>query len=357
MKIAMFGHKRIFSRAGGVEVVVEQLSLGLVRRGCCVACYDRGGKKRTLHGVKIYPVWTPEGGLGVAVSSFLAAVRAARSDAEAVHIHGEGPAFWCWIPRLRGKRVVVTVHGIDWQREKWRRSFGKVYIRWGEAMAARFADTVIVLTESARHYFRDTYGRETVRIPNGVSCPEPKPARIIRERWGLEQDGYLLYLGRLVPEKGVEDLIRAFQRIRTEKRLVIAGAADSEAYLRKLKALAAGEERILFTGFAEGTVLTELYSNAWVYILPSTLEGMPLSLLEAMSYGNCCLVSDLPECKETAGDRAAYFEKGNVRDLVEKLEALCKEPSLVGSFRARAALVCGQYPWEATVERTLELYR
>lgn len=359
MKIAMFGQKTFASRAGGMEVVVEKLSRDLVRRGHGVTCYDRGGKGRILDGVRVRPVPAlGKGGLGAVTSGFFAAVCAAFGDAGVVHIHGEGPAFWCPIPKWLGKRVVVTIHGLDWQREKWRGSLGKPFIYLGERAAVRYADAVIVLTEQARRYFRDTYGRETVRIPNGASRPEPKPARLITRQWGLERDGYLLYLGRLVPEKGVEDMIRAYRQVKTDKRLVIAGAADSEGYLRRLRTLAEGDGRILFTGFAQGTVREELYSNAWLYILPSYLEGMPLSLLEAMSYGNCCLVSDLPECRETARDQAVYFERGNVRDLEKKLARLCGDESRVESLRSVAAAFVGDhYSWEAMTERTLETYR
>ena len=359
MKIAVFGHKTFPSRIGGVEVAVRELCVRMANRGHTVVCYDRGGgRKRIQEGVTVHPVPTMgSGGLAAVTSSFCAAVMAAVSDAEVVHIHGEGPAFWCWLPKAAGKRVIVTIHGLDWQREKWRRTPGKSYIRLGEQATVRFADEIIVLTAHAGSYFQRVYGRDTVQIPNGIARPEKETEKAIRA-WGLEQDGYLLYLGRLVPEKGITRLIAAYRQTKTNKKLVIAGAADSEDYLKQLKTAAEEEPRICFTGFVDGETLESLYSNAWAYLLPSDLEGMPISLLEAMSYGNCCLVSDLPECVETAAEHVLYFQKGNVRDLQEKLQTICDSPALVESYRKNTAdYVCQKYSWETAVEQTLELYR
>lgn len=360
MKIAVFGHKTFPSRSGGVEVVVQELAIRMAQRGHQIVCYDRGGGRKRIHqGVLVQPVPSlGKGGLAAVTSSFFASVRSACSDAQVVHIHGEGPVFWCWIPKILGKRIIVTVHGLDWQREKWKGTFGKPYILLGERASVRFADEIIVLTEHAKDYFWNTYGRDTVQIPNGISCPKKRIAKMITELWGLKKEDYLLYLGRLVPEKGVARLIEAYCQVNTSKKLVIAGTADSEEYRKILERLAAADARICFTGFAEGTVMEELYSNAWIYLLPSDLEGMPLSLLEAMSYGNCCLVSDLPECVETAGDRVRYFHKGDTSDLREKLQILCDTPEVVEGYRKKAAeTLCQKDSWETVAERTLELYQ
>ena len=183
MKIAMFGHKRIPSREGGIEVVVGELSRRMAAMGHEVTCYNRGGhhvsgaefdgSEGTLEHVRLKTVPTlDKKGLAAVTSSFFAAMGSALGRAEVVHIHGEGPAFMCWLPKLFRKKVIVTVHGLDWQREKWQSSFGAKYIRWGEKMALRFADEIIVLSRNLQNYFRDTYGRETVWIPNGIAVPE-----------------------------------------------------------------------------------------------------------------------------------------------------------------------------------------
>ena len=205
----------------------------------------------------------------------------------------------------------------------------------------------------------DTYGRKTRFIPNGVNCPEIKSAELIHEKYGLTKDSYILFLGRLVPEKGIRYLIEAFKQVKTDKKLVIAGgSSDTDEFAKELKELAKGDERILFTGFVQGQALEELYSNAYVYTLPSDLEGMPLSLLEAMSYGNCCLVSDIAECAEVVEDKALIFEKSNVDDLREKLQKACDEVDMVEGMKRQASdFLCSKYNWDEVVERTLDLYR
>lgn len=370
-KIAMFGHKRVPSREGGVEIVVEELSTRMARLGHDVTCYNRRGHhisgaqydiqtESSYCGVRLKTVPTlDKKGLAAVSSSFFAAVCATFSKADVVHIHAEGPAFMCWLLKLFGKRVVVTVHGLDWQREKWKKGFGSKYIRLGEKMAVRFADEIIVLSRNVQEYFRDTYGRNTVWIPNGVSRPEIAEAEKICQQFGLEMDGYLLFLGRLVPEKGIHYLIGAFRNVQTNKKLVIAGgASDTDAYAEALRQMAMEDNRIIFTGFVQGRLLEELYSNAYVYVLPSDLEGMPLSLLEAMSYGNCCVVSDIPECAEVVEDKAAVFAKGNIDDLRQCLQALCDDPDLVTRYRKDASdFICGKYSWDEVTQRTLALYR
>ena len=371
MKITMFGHKRIPSREGGVEIVVEELSTRMVRLGHPVICYNRGGHhvsgarfddtpKKVLGGVKLKTVPTlDKKGLAAVTSSFFAAICTAFSRAEVVHIHAEGPAFMCWLPKLFGKRVVVTVHGLDWQRQKWAKGFGSKYIHLGEKQAVRFADEIIVLSRNVQKYFRDTYGRETRFIPNGVTCPEIRPADQITREFGLEKGDYILFLGRLVPEKGIHYLIEAFRRLDVDKKLVIAGgASDTDAYARELKELAGEDKRILFTGFVQGQILEELYSNAYVYVLPSDVEGMPLSLLEAMSYGNCCLVSDIPECTEVVGEKAVTFRRGDPDDLEQVLQSLCADPVRVADYRRTARdYICAAYNWDDVTEKTLALYQ
>ena len=237
-----------------------------------------------------------------------------------MHIHAEGPAFFCWIPKLFGKRVISTIHGLDWAREKWKFGVGSKFIRQGEKNAVKYADEIIVLSKGVQKYFMETYGRETHFIPNGVNRPEVREAKLITDHFGLEKDSYILFLGRLVPEKGIRYLVEAFKNVKTDKKLVIAGgSSDTDSFMEELKELAKGDDRILFTGFVQGAMLDELYSNAYIYTLPSDLEGMPLSLLEAMSYGNCCLVSDIPECAEVVEDNRS--NNCDISMLTEKMNA------------------------------------
>ncbi len=370
LKIAMLGHKRIPSREGGIEVVVEELSTRMVIEGNQVTCYNRLGhhtagaefdskKRDTYQGIILKNVFTIDyHGLAAVTSSVFASFAAAFGNYDIVHIHAEGPAFMCWLPKIMGKKVIVTVHGLDHQRAKWGR-FASAYIMMGEKNSVRFADEIIVLSEGMQQYFLRNYGRRTVLIPNGVSRPEIRKADLIQQKWGLKKDGYILFLGRIVPEKGVKYLIEAFKKVRTGKKLVIAGgSSDTDAFLKELKWLANEDRRILFTGFVQGRILEELYSNAYIYTLPSDLEGMPLSLLEAMSYGNCCLVSDIPECTEVIEDKAVVFQKSNVADLREKLQLLCEYKITVQEYKKEASdFICGKYDWNRTAEQTVSIYK
>ena len=371
LNIAMFGQKRIPSREGGVEIVVEELCTRMVAQGHNVTCYNRGGhhvsgseydskRLKEYKGIKLKTVPTIEKkGLAAVSSSFFAALCCAFGKYDVVHIHAEGPAFFAWLPKMFGKKVIVTIHGLDWQREKWKGGFGSKFIHQGEKNAVKYADEIIVLSKGVQDYFEKTYGRKTVFIPNGVSNHIEREPQIIKNKFGLGKDEYILFLGRLVPEKGIKYLIEAFKQVDTEKKLVIAGgSSDTDSFMMELKELAKDDNRIIFTGFVQGQMLDELYSNAYIYTLPSDLEGMPLSLLEAMSYGNCCLVSDIPECAEVVEDKALIFKKSDVEDLREKLQEVCDHPEMVMKMKNQAAdFICEKYNWDEVVKETMKLYR
>lgn len=304
------------------------------------------------------PILT-SGGLAAVSASAFAALYSAFGKYDVVHIHAEGPAFFSWLPKMFGKRVVVTIHGVDWQREKWQSGFGSKFIRQGEKNAVKYADEIIVLSKGVQDYFKETYDRKTHFIPNGVNRPQIREANLITDKFGLKKDSYILFLGRLVPEKGIRYLVEAFKNVRTDKKLVIAGgSSDTDSFMTELKELAKDDNRILFTGFVQGAMLDELYSNAYIYTLPSDLEGMPLSLLEAMSYGNCCLVSDIPECAEVVEDKALIFKRADVQDLQEKLQDACDHPEKVDVHKKQAAdFICKKYNWDEVVKETMKLYK
>ncbi len=370
LRIAMIGHKRIPSREGGIEIVVEELSTRMAALGHDVICYNRGGhhvsgkefdriKMPIYKGVTLKTVPTiHQKGLAAMSSSFFGAITAAFSRCDVVHFHAEGPCAMLWIPKFMGKRCVATIHGLDHQRAKWGR-FASAYIMLGEKCAVKFADEIIVLSEGVQKYFKETYNRETRFIPNGVNRPEIREAQLIKDKFGLEKDEYILFLGRIVPEKGLRYLIEAFKQVQTNKRLVIAGgASDTDEFLAELQSMAKDDQRIIFTGFVQGQMLDELYSNAYVYTLPSDLEGMPLSLLEGMSYGNCCLVSDIDECASVVEDKAVVFKKSHVEDLRSKMQMLCDDQNLVAGYKNGAAdFIFEKYNWDDVTAETLELYR
>lgn len=364
----MLGHKRIPSREGGVEIVVEELSTRMVQLGYNVTCFNRSGHHvsgkefdnghhKEYKGVKIKSVLTiNRKGFAAMTSSVFGALWASVGKYDIVHFHAEGPCAMLWLPKLFGKRCIATIHGLDWQREKWKNGLGSKYIKFGEKIAAKYADEIIVLSKGVQDYFEREYDRKTVFIPNGVNRSELRETDKIKKLWGLEKDSYVLFLGRIVPEKGLQYLIEAWKNIKTSKKLVIAGgSSDTEAFMNDLKKKS--PESVVFTGFQQGRVLEELYSNCYIYCLPSDLEGMPLSLLEAMSYGNCCVVSDISECTEVVEDKAMVFKKSNVEDLRGKLQFACEHPEEVRKFKAEAAdFICDKYNWDDVVKQTLEVY-
>lgn len=370
LNIAMLGHKRIPSREGGIEVVVEELSTRMVDKGHNVTCYNRkghhvsgaefdGSRMRTYKGVRLIDVPTiNRKGIAAMTASIFASLWAAFGKYEVVHFHAEGPAFMCWLPKLCGKKVIVTVHGLDHQRAKWGK-FASWYIINGERNAVRFADEIIVLSKGVQEYFLKIYGREARLIPNGVNRPTISEPKKIIEQFKLKKDGYILFLGRIVPEKGIKYLIEAFKDVKTIKKLVIAGgSSDSDSYMNMLKGLSKSDDRVIFIGFVQGKLLEELYSNCYIYVLPSDLEGMPLSLLEAMSYGNCCVTSDIDECREVVEDRAVVFKKSDVMDLKEKIQRLCDDYNTVIAYKQQAAdFICRKYNWNDVVRETLILYK
>lgn len=370
LRVAMLGHKRIPSREGGIEVVVGELSTRLVKYGCSITCYNRRGQhisgkeytqkvKKYYKGVRLKYVFTIDyRGWAAMTSSVFAAIRATFGKYDVVHFHAEGPCAMLWLPKLFGKKCIVTIHGLDHKRKKWGK-FSSAYIMLGEKVAVKYADEIIVLTESIKKYFLDTYNRKTQVIPNGVNKPAIRKADEIKEKFKLEKDSYILFVGRLTPEKGLEYLIQAYKKLDVEKKLVIAGGtSDTEQYVIKLKNMSLCNSNIIFTGFVEGTVLEELYSNAYIFVQPSDLEGMPLGLMEAMSYGNCCLVSDIPECLEVIEKNGMSFKKGNIEDLEYKLNKLCNSKGLVEKFKESSSeYICSKYSWDDVAKKTLKLYQ
>ena len=369
-RVAIIGHKFIPSRDGGVEVVVSNLAPHLAEAGYEVTCYNRTSRQarklrkqgtlaREYRGVHL--IWTPtldRRGLAAVSSSVLATIMAAFSRFDLVHFHAEGPCVFCWLPRLMGKKVVVTVHGLDHKRQKWGK-FASAYILRGEKAAVRHAHSIIVLNTSMQEYFLREYGRDTVLIPNGVEPAEIRPAREIIEQFGLVSRGYILFVGRLDPGKGIHYLIDAYRKLHTDKKLVIAGgSSDTDDYVKQLHEMAGDTPSIIFTGFLQGPVLEELYSNAHLYVLPSDHEGMPLSLLEAMNYGCCCVTSDIRECTAVMNGCGLTFPRGNAEALRETLQNLCDHPDQAEAYRSEAReVISSKYTWQEITEQTDRLYR
>ena len=371
MKVAMIGHKVIPSRRGGIENVLTTLCPLLAEAGVDVTCYNRSSDKveneyvgtvvnKRYRNVKLKKAWTVDAkGVSAMIASFTAAISATFCKYDILHFHAEGPCAAMWIPKMFGKRCVATVHGLDWQREKWGKGFASKYIKFGERVMVKCADEIIVLSESARDYFKETYNRETVLIHNGINRPVKKDAEEITKLYGLSKDDYICIVSRLTAEKGVHYLIDAYNRIKTDKKLVIAGdTSDTDKYVELLKQKAANNPNIIFTGFISGDVLTEIYSNAYLVTLPSDIEGMSLSLLEGLAYGNAVLCSDIPENTLVTEDKAVHFKKSDIADLADKLQKLCDDKELVKNIKDGAdEFILSKYNWNDVAATTLDLYK
>lgn len=370
MKIAMIGHKRVPSREGGVEIVVEELSTRLAKKEHKVDIYNRKGKNvqdknadlknkkiKEYKGTKIITIPTiNKKGLDALVYSFFASIVASFKKYDILHYHAEGSCAMLWIPHILKKKIVVTIHGLDWKRAKWG-GFASKYIKFGEEMAVKYADEIIVLSKGVQKYFKETYGRDTIFIPNGVNKPTIREPEIIKEKYGLDTNEYILFLARIVPEKGLDYLIDAYNKLNTNKKLVIAGGAShTNGYLEEIREKVNKNRNIILTGFVQGQELDELYSNCFLYCLPSDVEGMPISLLEAMSYGKNCLVSNIEENTQVVENMATTFEKSNVEDLKEKLEECLKEKDRYNSVVLQNYILT-KYNWDDVIKKVERVYK
>ncbi|MCM1262444.1 MAG: glycosyltransferase family 4 protein [Butyrivibrio sp.] len=370
MKIAMIGHKRIPSREGGVERVVEELSVRMVKEGQEVYAYNRKGHHvsgaqndaqtvKEYKGVHIITVPTlQKKSLNAIVYAFFATVHALFSHYDVIHYHAEGPCAFIWLPKLFRIRTAATIHGLDWQRAKWG-GFATRFLKYAERTAAKYADEIIVLSPEVKEYFKKNYNRETIYIPNGIDRPDRKNPDIISRKYGLNGKDYLLFLARIVPEKGLHYLIEAYEKSNSPYKLVIVGGSShSDEYYDKIKKMCDKNGNIIMTGFVQGRELEELFSNCYLYILPSDLEGMPISLLEAMSYGAQCLVSDIAENIGVAGEYARAFNKSDVESLKQRLDELtAKDYVFKHTSDEITDYITGKYKWSEIVDKTLELYK
>ena len=304
LRIAMIGHKVVPSRRGGIERVLTIMCPLMIKKGHQVTCFNRSGDKVENEYVKTVK----------------------RKKYRGVQL-----------------KKVITIN---------KRGLAAMTSSFSAAICAAFGKYDVV-------HFHAEGPSAFLWIPNGVMTHENRKANLITQKFGLHKDEYICALSRLTEEKGIHFLIEAYKELKTDKKLVIAGAtSDTDGYVKMLKEMAGDDPNIIFTGFVSGKLLEEIYSNAYVYVLPSKLEGMPLSLLEAMSYGNCVIGSDIAEIADVVEDKAILFKKANVEDLKEKLQMVCDDEGLVRKYKSEASeYICNRYNWEDVVSRTLDVYR
>jgi glycosyltransferase involved in cell wall biosynthesis len=360
LRIAMLGSRGVPANYGGVERYVEQVGSYLAQNGAQVAVYCHAkyvSARGTYRGMELRFVPTiATKHLETIVHTFLATLHVLLHEDEIVHYQALGPSTMAWLPRVFGRKVVVTVQGLDWQRAKWGKA-ARLYLAFGEWASAHFPHRTIVVSQALFARYASKHGRQTTFIPNGFQPPKRMPPRLIKQ-WNLEKGSYILFVGRLVPEKGCHTLLRAFADVQTDKRLVFAGDASYEdSYRQQLGQMAQGVEGINFIGFVQDDVLRELYSNAYLVVHPSELEGLSISLLEAFSYGNCLLVSNVPENLEAVRDMGYRFQVGDSDDLARQMQWLLDHPDQVQATRTRVrSEALNAMDWEAVAKETQRLY-
>lgn len=326
----MIGHKDFPSRSGGVEVMVGGLARSLVERGYDVTVYNRGLEKHHnvydvdgVHARRVFTLQKPA--LNATVYSFLATFDALFRGYDVIHYHAIGPSVPLLIAKIFGKHTVCTVHGLNWKVDKWR-GFASRYMKLGERIAAKYADDLVVLSETEWNYFLQKYGRASILIPNAIRFYEKRACSLIREKYGLARGEYILYVGRISPEKGALDLVEGYRKAKTGKKLVLVGP------------------------------LKELYSNCGLFVLPSHTEGLSLSLLEALSIGARCLVSDIPENTVVTNIYGAAFKPEDTDDLARALERECTQEYPDAMQQQQIQYIHTNFEYDVMLDRYEEVY-
>ena len=347
VRVAFIGGRGVVSKYSGIESYYEHAGHELARLGHEVTVYCRTyftPPMKTHEGMRVLRLPTIRSKhLETFVHTLLSTAHAMMSDYDVVHYHCLGPALFSFLPRLVGKKTVVTVQGLDWQRRKWGRIAARV-LRWGEAAAGTSPNATMVVSRTLQQYYRQQYDRETMYIPNGAGVTPRRAGRQLIE-WGLTADNYVLFLGRFSREKNCHLLIEAFENLHTSMKLVLAGGSShSDSYVKSLRRHES--DQIRFLPWVSGRELEELLGNAALFVLPSDLEGLSLALLDAMAAGVCVLTSDIPENIEVVEGAGFTFRRGDEADLERMLDLLVCNPGLRRQAGERGReRIQGQYRW------------
>ena len=361
MKIFVTGTRGIPDIPGGVEKHCQELFPLIAKKGHEVilaarSCYVTK-KLHNWRGVRLIKCFAPRiKSFEAIIHTFIALLKARWHSPDVVHIHGIGPSLLTPLARLMGLTVVVTNHGPDYNRQKWGRT-AKVILRLGEKMGGLYAHEVIVISSVIGSIIREKCHREANLIYNGVPIPQQNKKSDFLSQIGVEPRSYVLAVARFVPEKGLHDLISAFRTMDCDHKLVVAGDADHETdYSINLRKLAAKDGRIILTGYITGSPLNQILTHAHLFVLPSYHEGLPIALLEAMSYRLPVLVSDIPANKEVGLPIERYFRCGDVVDLKDKMEVLLKKGLSVEERQEFRNQIAEQYNWDRIAEQTIKVY-
>jgi glycosyltransferase involved in cell wall biosynthesis len=362
MKIFVTGTRGIPDIPGGVEKHCQELYPRIVQKGHKVTLATRSPYVKNSYscwnGVDLVKCFAPKSKSIEALVHTLLSIFAARDlKPDIVHIHAVGPSLVTPVSKMLGFRTVVTNHGPEYDRLKWGK-IAKLVLKLAERLGTKYANEVIAVSSVARKILYERYNKCANIIHNGVTIPEPKLSHYYLKKIGVEPQKYFLSVARLVPEKGLHDLINAFKRFDSNLKLVIAGDADHETtYSRALRQSAKEDPRIILTGYITGEPLNQIYSNAALFVLPSYHEGLPIVLLEAMSYGLLTLASDIPANKEIGFSDEFYFKCGNIDDLQNKIKILLNRKNSEEDKEAIRNKVIKKYDWDKIADQTIGVYK
>ncbi len=361
MKIFVTGTRGIPNIPGGVETHCQHLYPQIYKSGIEILLSRRSAYvhdlSRKWNGVKFVDIFSPrKKSLEAIIHTFLSILKAKKWEADIVHIHAIGPAIMTPIARFLGMKVVFTHHGPDYDRDKWG-AIAKWVLRFGEKMGCHYANEVIVISQVIKNLIMEKYNRESNLIHNGVLIPESVTDISFLQFHKIEVGNYIFAAARFVPEKGLHDLIKAYSLSKLSCQLVIAGDSDHEdEYSQSLKDLALETPGVILTGYVTGQPLAQLFSQAKLFVLPSYHEGLPISLLEALSYGLQPLVSDIPANLEVGLDEDCYFHCKDVDNLREKLVNLWGVDSTTDQIKDRIDFVREKYNWSTIAAQTVDIY-
>ncbi|MFQ5668692.1 MAG: glycosyltransferase family 4 protein, partial [Candidatus Binatia bacterium] len=358
LKIAFIGGRGVGGTYSGIETYYEEVGSRLAQRGHEVTAYcrtyftpatdwHRGIRVRRLPALRSKHLETLS-------HSVLCTIDSLRRRFDIIQYHAIGSAPLSLLPRLMGRTTVLSVRGLDWQRAKWGRG-ARAFLKFGEWASAHCPVATVVVSRTLQQHYLNAHGRAPYFIPNAVVPAAPRPAHRIA-RYGLEKDGFLLFAGRLSPEKGVHTLLEAMRPLRRNVKLVLAGGSSySDGYIETLHH--AAWDGVVFPGNVDRETMEELYSNCYAYVLPSVMEGLSVGLLEALSYGACILTTAIPENLEVVGSAGLSFPPRDVTALRTLLREVLDNADLVREYRRRATAHAGAQPgWDEVVRETENLY-
>lgn len=371
MRITFIGQKGIPATFGGVEYHVDRLARGLADCGHDVRVYVRNWytKKelKNYKNVKIIHIPTIKTKhIDASLHSLLCSLHVLFTKSDIIHYHAIGPSFFALIPYLFNKKTISTIHRLDWDTDKWG-LMAKFSLKIGELISVNIPKKTIVVSKELKDYINRRYQKETIHIPHGINTPEFSEPDIIKKKYNIRGKDYILFMGRLSPEKRIHWLIESFLQMKKKtnyhrklKLIIAGGSSATKGYIKKLKKLSQNNPDIIFTGYVKGKEKEELLSNALIFSLPSHLEGSPIVLLEALSYGLCCLTSNISPHRDVikSGISGLFFDTNSADDLTLKMEWLLSDPKKIELFGKKAKNQLAQrLTWGKVVRKTEKVYK